>query len=167
MCCKKKVTETKGKGTVGKEKYAFVSETMSIKQFFKRWTFYVPIFLIHAFTASWQARQLGGENGIIKVWGGHNATVQIDYSENWTHTVKFEHQSAYVFVFYAFLFVICIMSCVFIVVRLILFLFRTVCCVCVMCCVCKRVKFHHPLHTPLKKLLVKVEQHVGTCHSMS
>ena len=164
---KKKVTETKGKGTVGKEKYAFVSETMSIKQFFKRWTFYIPIFLIHAFTASWQARQLGGENGIIKVWGGNNATVQIDYSENWTHTVKFEHQSAYVFVLYAFLFVICIMSCVFIVVRLILFLFRTVCCVCVMCCVCKRVKFHHPLHTPLKKLLVKVEQHVGTCHSMS
>ena len=91
-----KVTETKAKGsTKGATKYAFVPETVSVATFWASWILYTPIFLMHAFTSSWQGRQLSGDNGIIREEGGHRATVSIDYSENWTHTVHFEHQSAY------------------------------------------------------------------------
>ncbi len=93
---KDKITEPKAKGSLkGKTKYAFLPQTISLAKFFLKWTLYVPIFLLHAFTASWQSRQLGGDNGIIREEGNHYATVSIDYSENWTHTLAFEHQSAY------------------------------------------------------------------------
>ena len=96
LLLKQTMCESKAKGSLkGKTKYAFLPTTLSTKDFFKKWVLYVPIFLIHAFTASFQFRQLGGDNGIIREEGGHYVTVSIDYSENWTHTLAFEHQSAY------------------------------------------------------------------------
>ena len=79
----------------GRKRLAYIPTTMTMCTFWFMYCSYMPFFYMHAWTASWQSRQLNGELGIIWETGYGYAIVNIDYAENWTHTVHDEAHSQY------------------------------------------------------------------------